>query len=108
MGILNSKPIFFRVLNHMAILAEPLLSSHLFKQAILDYQLTACLRQVWLYTVPINGTDEVSINYTVPIKGTDEMNINYTVPISGTDDVNINYTDPIKGTDEVCINHSSH
>ena len=27
MGILNSKPIFFRVLNHMAILAEPLLSS---------------------------------------------------------------------------------
>ena len=29
MGILNSKPIFFRVLNHMAILAEPLLSSHL-------------------------------------------------------------------------------
>ena len=29
MGILNSKPIFFRVLNHMAILDEPLLSSHL-------------------------------------------------------------------------------
>ena len=29
MGILNSKPIFFRFLNHMAILAEPLLSSHL-------------------------------------------------------------------------------
>ena len=29
MGILNSKPIFFRVLNHMAISAEPLFNSHL-------------------------------------------------------------------------------